>query len=186
MRKELLELAAKRVGGLSNLDKEAFKMCGSKFTLVRDGAFLEIPLGVLTPLVRTPAVFERQTKWNLEPDDGQEEWVLDRKNYQSAEEHKEHLRNHLEAEVADGLMEKLTEEEFVRRFGQDRAIASLAVLVEDAVTGKKRVVHDATHGIGGNNRIRCVDKVRMPSAREKRRLLEEYKSEGAVVIVSRG
>lgn len=102
---------------------------------------------------------------------GLEEWVLDRENYPSGGERKEHLRAHLESEVAEGLMEKMPEEEFIRTYGSHRAIASLAVLVEDVESGKKRVVHDGTHGIGVNNRIRCVDKVRMPSAREKRTLL---------------
>eukprot|EP00438_Fugacium_kawagutii_P006907 Skav221031 [mRNA] locus=scaffold576:209066:211813:- [translate_table: standard] len=233
MRKELVALASSRVGGIQNLDKEAFKMCGTGFTLVRDESFLEevrelmvrtlelgdgrldvapgqpfridlimgileaagdpdwrfleeaksgFPLGVLSPLPRTPTVFERQTKWNLDPCEGVEEWVLDRDNYPSAEEHREHLRSHLDGEVEDGLMEKMSHREFVEKYGSDRAIASLAVLVEDQASGKKRVVHDATHGIGVNNRIRCVDKVRMPSAREKRALLEEYKKEAQVVI----
>eukprot|EP00438_Fugacium_kawagutii_P031077 Skav204619 [mRNA] locus=scaffold1712:188018:190024:- [translate_table: standard] len=226
-------MAAQRLGGIANLDKEAFKMCGQNFTLVKDEEFLEevrkmvvetlgldpekmsipegqpfrldfimgileaaqdpdwryleqakvgLPLGVINPLPRTPEVFERQTKWNLDPEEGLEEWVLDRPNYPSAEEHKEHLRRHLEGEVADGLMDKMSEEEFVKQYGEQRAIASLAVLVEDPLTGKKRVVHDATHGIGVNNRIRCLDKVRMPSAREKRALLGEYKSQKLVVV----
>eukprot|EP00438_Fugacium_kawagutii_P027692 Skav213622 [mRNA] locus=scaffold2986:518811:520007:+ [translate_table: standard] len=151
-----------------------------------DWKFLEeakvgLPLGVLKPLPRTANVFERQTKWNLEMEE-QEDWVLDRCNYPSAEEHRDHLRQHLEAEVKDGLMEKMSMADFVERYGTNRAIASLAVLVEDPVSGKKRVVHDGTHGVGVNNRIRCVDKVRMPSAREKRALLSEYKTAKEVVI----
>lgn len=127
-------------------------------------------------------MFERQTKWNLDPEEDLEEWVLGRDDYPSAGERKEHFRAHLEAEVAEGLMEKMTEEEFVETFGSHRAIASLARLVEDAETGMKRVVRDGAHGIGVNNRIRCLDKVRMPSGREKRALLEEYKKEAQVVI----
>lgn len=140
-----------------------------------------LPLGVLNPLPRTPAVFERQVKWSLEEwtPGG---WVLERKNYPSAEEHKDHLRKHLDAEVEEGLMVKMTEEEFTTTYGNNRAVASLAVLVEDVASGKKRVIHDGTHGIGVNNRIRCLDKVRMPGAREKRKLLEDFKEERQVVL----
>lgn len=41
MRRSLFRLAAERMGGLQNLDKEAFRMCGTSFTLVRDEEFIE-------------------------------------------------------------------------------------------------------------------------------------------------
>lgn len=55
-----------------------------------------LPVGVLEPLPRTPEVFEEQTKWNLEEDPLQPH-RLEKKNYPSAEEHKDHLRSHLES-----------------------------------------------------------------------------------------
>ena len=79
-------------------------------------------------------------------------------------------------------MEKMSEQEFIERYGKDRAIAALAVLVEDEVSGKKRVIHDSTHGVLVNHRIRCRDKVRMPGPREKRYLLEEFEANKEVVI----
>ena len=39
------------------------------------------------------------------------------------------------------------------------AIAALAVIVEDEEKGKKRLIHDATHGVRVNHRIKCRDKV---------------------------
>ena len=36
--------------------------------------------------------------------------------------------------------------EFKARFGEDRAIAALAVIVEDEEKDKKRVIHDAHTG----------------------------------------
>lgn len=42
--------------------------------------------------------------------------------------------------------------------GDDRAVAAL--LVEDQLTGKRRVIHDATHGARVDHRIKCRDKVR--------------------------
>ena len=71
--------------------------------------------------------------------------------------------------------------EFEERFGPDRAVAALAVLVEDEETGKKRVIHDASHGVRVNHRIRCQDKLRMPGGREKRCLLEKFEKAKDVV-----
>ena len=47
--------------------------------------------------------------------------------------------------------------------------------MEDNHQGKRRIIYDATHGTMVNNRIRCRDKVRSPSAREKQYLLEYFK-----------
>ena len=45
-------------------------------------------------------------------------------------------------------MEKMTLGEFKAKFGENRAIASLAVIVEDEEKDKKRmIIHDATHGV---------------------------------------
>ena len=139
-----------------------------------------LPVGVLHPLPRTPVSFEAQTKW---PGDGEDygEVVLEKSNYPSASEYQKHLEDHLEKEVGEGLMEKMSEDDFIKEFGENRAVAALAVLVEDE-QGKKRVIHDGSHGVQVNQRIRCRDKIRMPCAREKRALLEEYEEEGAIVL----
>lgn len=146
-----------------------------------DYEFLEraqvcLPLGIKEGLPRNPKVFEKQTKWALE-DDPAVEWAFTKDNYVSAIQHQDHLREHLESEVRDGLMSKMEEPEFIKKYGSDRAVAALAVLVEDEATGKRRVIHDGTHDIGVNNRIRCRDKVRMPGPREKRCILEELSQE---------
>ena len=139
-----------------------------------------LPVGVLDPLPRTPSMYEEQTKWPLDMEDG-EEALLEGANYFSAEEHWEHLQRHLDAEVEEGLMEAMTEDEFIEEFGCHRAIASLAVLVEDE-QGKKRVIHDGSNKVKVNHRIKCRDKIRMPGAREKRCLLEVYQEEAAVAL----
>ena len=92
------------------------------------------------------------------------------------------MREHLEAEVSAGLVTKMSQAEFEESYGKNRAIAALAVLVEDEVSGKKRVIHDGTHEVGVNNRIRCRDKVRMPGPREKRCVLEELADTKEVVM----
>ena len=53
-------------------------------------------------------------------------------------------------------------ESFKERFGEDTATAALAVIVEDEEKDKKRLIHDATHGVRVNHRIKCRDKLRAP------------------------
>ena len=64
---------------------------------------------------------------------------------------------------------------FEEEFGENRAISALAVLVEDPVVGKKRIIHDGSHEVQVNHRIKIRDKIRMPGAREKRYILEKLK-----------
>ena len=138
-------------------------------------------VGVKHQMPRTPAAFERQTEWALQ-DDPTGGYALEKENYPSAGEHEAHLRKHLEEEVAEGLVEKMTRREFEETFQEDRALSALAVLVEDEVTGKKRVIHDASHDVKVNHRIKCQDKLRMPGGREKRFLLAQLEEERAVAF----
>ena len=139
------------------------------------------PVGVLSPLPRTPHMYEEQTHWRLEDEPFMQEEIW-RSNYQSVGQHVQFVRDHFEEECAEGLMEKLTLEEAKRRFGDKVAVSSLAVLVEDNHQGKKRVIHDATHGTKVNNRIRCRDTCRSPSAREKQYLLAYHKQRRSVLF----
>lgn len=163
------------------LFKELLKLAGDPDYEFLEEAKVGLPLGVLEELPRTPEVFEEQTKWPL---DGEvlEEWALQKANYPSAGEHEQHLRDHLEQEVKEGLVEKMDEKTFEEALGENRAVSALAVLVEDEATGKKRVIHDGTHDVGVNHRIKCRDKVRMPGAREKRKLLEEFAGNKEAVL----
>ena len=77
---------------------------------------------------------------------------------------------------------EMTLEEANQRFHNRVAISSLAVLVEDDHSGKKRIIHDATHGTKVNHRIRCRDKTRSPGAREKQYLLAYYRDRRKVVM----
>ena len=140
-----------------------------------------LPLGIKNKLPRTPQSFEEQTSWALQ-DDPTMEYATIKANYPSAREHEDHLRSHLEKEVKEGLMMKMTKKEFEDRYKDDRAVAALAVLVEDDVTGKKRVIHDGTHDIRVNHRIRCLDKLRMPGGREKKYLLKMFRRTRDVVF----
>lgn len=117
-----------------------------------------LPLGVINDLPRTLAIFEEQVRWNLESEDGGSA-VWQKDNYASAAEHEKYLVEHLEQEVSEGLTMKMSEVEFVETFGENRAVAALAVLVEDELSGKKRVIHDGAHGVRVNHRIGTAGRV---------------------------
>eukprot|EP00435_Cladocopium_sp_Y103_P055789 s679_g18.t1 len=198
-------IAVEAAGGESALEKECFAMAGGekgcklaqdeglKAAILeemrsfcgRDGEFLEVAEG--QPFRRRASLRRRRTEigrpleWALK-EDPTAECALVKPNYPSAKEHEEHLRAHLEAEVEEGLVEKVTLQEFESRYGADRAIAALAVLVEDEDTGKKRVIHDGSHEVRVNHRIRSQDKLRMPGGREKRYLLQSFKAAKSVVF----
>ncbi|CAE7742964.1 HCBT2 [Symbiodinium necroappetens] len=84
--------------------------------------------------------------------------------------------------VEEHPMAKMTLREFKERYGENRAIASLAVIVEDELKDKKPIIHDATHGVRVNHSIKCRDKIRAPGAREKKQLLREMIDEETVAF----
>ena len=129
-------------------------------------------VGIRYPLPRTPHVFEEQLHWPLDnqPWEPGLRWVP---NYGSVEEHVEFARAKFEEDITEGLMLKMSLCDFKAKYGEHRAIAALAVIVEDELSGKKRMIHDAFHGVRVNHRIRCRDNIRAPAAREKKQLLRE-------------
>ena len=89
-------------------------------------------------------------------------------NYGSASDHLDFARDKFEEEIKEGMMDKLSMKEFEERYGDHRAIAALAVIVEDEEKGKKRLIHDATHGVRVNHRLKCRDKIRALLERVRR------------------
>ena len=135
----------------------------------------------MEPLPRTPHVFEEQAKWPLDSDPWEPSLAWVPTNYSCAREHGDFAREKFE-EIAEGLMEKMSMESFRHRYGDNSAIAALAVIVEDEEIGKKRLIHDATHGVRVNHRICCRDKLRAPGAREKKQLPLEMMERGEVAF----
>ena len=83
----------------------------------------------------------------------------------------------LQKDIAEGLMLKMSLRDFKAKYGEHRAIAALAVIVEDEAIGKKRMIYDATHGVRVNHRYVAVDTLPRQDtgvgAREKKQLLRE-------------
>ena len=76
-------------------------------------------------------------------------------NYGSTRDHLDFAKAKFDEEIEEGLMEKMSREIFRERFGANTAIAALAVIVENEEKDKKRLIHDATHGVRVNHRIKC-------------------------------
>ncbi len=81
------------------------------------------------PLPRTPALYNRKTKWTLK-DDGQAlhgDW---RTNYSSLSEHESQVVKQYDAEIADGMMTKMSLGEALDRFGTDLILAATGAIAK--------------------------------------------------------
>ena len=137
-----------------------------------------VTLGVEKPLPHVPALYELQTTWRLQ-DDNTIAAALENCNYTSVESFEQQVRDQFIEEESAGWMGRLSESEFKKTFKGRYAISALAVLQE---VGKIRVLHDGSNGTRVNHRIRCRDKQRMPTLREKRTLLDEYRDDRAIAF----
>ena len=138
-----------------------------------------VTAGILFPLPRTPALFEKQEKWRLQEDpliEGQR-WG---ENYSSLGEHVEAVEELFRSEEKLGMMLEMPKKIFDEKYPLDRqAISPLAVLCEK---NKLRVLHDATHVTRVNHRIRCRDKLRNPGIKEKHTQYREFRKAGSIPI----
>ena len=102
--------------------------------------------GIRYPLPRTPHVFEEQLRWPLDnpPWEPGLRWVP---NYSSVEEHADFAKAKFEEDIAERMMIKMSLHDFKARYGEHRAIAALAGIVEDEAIGKKRMIHDMVFGL---------------------------------------
>ena len=96
-------------------------------------------------------------------------------NYRSVEPHLEKVKALFKEEAALGWMEEFPESVARERFGTRLAIAALGVVEEK---GKIRVVHDASHKVHVNHRIKVRDQIRCTGAGDIRTILRERVSAG--------
>ena len=123
-------------------------------------------MGITLP--RTPVVFDEKTKWSLDGLDGDPDREVE--NYRSTKGFEERIEALFQEEEKLGWMLELEEEEAKKRYGDNLYLAGLGVVEEK---DKVRVVHDGTHGVGVNNRIKVLDQVKSPTAGEIRALMRE-------------
>ena len=143
--------------------------------------------GVLEPLPRTPALYEEQTSWRLKDDPFQAP-ELAAANYVSLENHIYAIELQFREEEKLQMMREYSLQDFNTTFGKNQAIAALAVLEEKASDGslKLRCLHDGTHVVRVNHRIRCRDRQRMPGIPEKHCQFREYRAAGKIPMAFLG
>mgnify|MGYP003333509867 CR=1 FL=1 len=128
-------------------------------------------------LPRTPAVFDRKTKWRFqEPDpDDNGDW---QRNYPSLREHAHLVEKQFREEEEEGLMMRMRLGDALKEFGDNLTIAATGAIEKKGRTDEVRVIYDGSHGITLNPGIRVRDQVRYPTAADCRALLEECADEG--------
>ena len=131
---------------------------------------LGVSLGPGTKLPRTPAVFERKSRWK-NYDETQE--IQDNSNYLSAAAPgmDKILETQFQEEEKLGMMLHTNYYEASLEYNDDNLrIASLASIEKD--DNSFRVLFDGTHGTRINNRTKVRDQLRMPTAGDQRCIME--------------
>jgi len=127
-----------------------------------------VPVGVGCKLPRTPAIFNRKTRWRKY--DPSEE-CLDMKNYKSAVEAEEDLEKQFKEEEALGMMFPVTLAVAKQMFpGDTLRIAAQGAIKKD--DNSYRPIHDATHGVCVNHAIKTRDQLSMPGPAEAAAAME--------------
>ena len=135
------------------------------------GAFEGFRQGVLVGahdnMPRAAEVFEAKVKWKA-----YEEVPLptDKENYTSAKDDAPVLQKQFRKEEALGAMVEVEEAWARERYGEEFRLAALAALEKSDKSF--RVVHDGTHGVGVNSKIKVLDQLRYPGPGEVRKALE--------------
>jgi hypothetical protein len=129
-----------------------------------------VRMGIGEPLPRVPEVFEERTHFRKYDEDGQSA-AEDRENYSSASGHVKELLVQFEEEIKLGAMIAMDEEVARREFGENFLVAALGAIEKG--DGSFRVIHDGTHGVGVNPRIKILDQQRCPTAAELRLALRK-------------
>ena len=130
---------------------------------------------------RTPAVYERKTRWGA-LDDYTATKMLEG-NYKSLDGHVSDVEKQFRDEAKEGRMSEWSVEE-AQKLAKDNEsellVASLGCLSKD--DGTVRVLHDATHRVGLNNRCVQRDQARSPGAGEIKVTLDEGRQSRKTVI----
>ena len=131
------------------------------YEFLREFASVGATLGVDVLMPRTPAVFEEKTSWNLPEAEGSFEPTFC-ENYSSATANMDDVRRQVEEGLQRGSMVAFSREEALQKFGGQLAVAALGAVPKEAGSSVVRIIHDATHHVEVNPRIRVRDRLRSP------------------------
>ncbi|CAE7764855.1 DNAJC17, partial [Symbiodinium necroappetens] len=131
------------------------------FQYLREVAEVGVPIGVGVELPRVPDVFEPKVKWNLSEAEGE---FVDTKadNYSSAVESMAKVREQVEEDVRKGFIKRMSRSEAELEYQGRLAVAALGAVPKALDSDEVRVVHDGSHSVDVNHRIRVLDRIRNP------------------------
>ena len=142
-----------------------------------DCSFAEgVHLGDEYPIARTPQVYRKRVNFRALD---VTEFEPDMANYSSAELSADQLEEQFRRDERAGLMMPTTEAAVEAEFGPGRLLVAAMGAVAKP-NGEVRPLHDATHGIGLNNKIRVLDKLEVPMNCWKSLPSEERVSGGGI------
>ena len=139
------------------------RTCGDPDEAALDTYAMGVKVGADVQLPRTPAIYLEKQKWRLPelPEDEANWGEVVRDNYVSASDNLDQLRKEIMEELQACRMVKMTLAEARKEFGEKLSVASLALIQEGP--DKWRLIHDGTHGVLVNNRIRPLDRADSPT-----------------------
>jgi hypothetical protein len=121
-----------------------------------------VTLGILGKLPRVPAVFDKKEHWRKYPEEGGEPGDGD--NYVSARDNLDSIKKQFEEERALGAMREVLEVDARREYGSNLLIAPIGAI--EKADASFRVIHDGTHKVQVNPRIRARDQHKCPGTGE--------------------
>ncbi|CAE8655766.1 unnamed protein product [Polarella glacialis] len=121
-----------------------------------------VTLGILGKLPRVPAVFDKKERWRKYPEEGGEPGDGD--NYVSARDNLDSSKEQFEEERALGAMREVLEVDARKEYGSNLLIAPIGAI--EKADASFRVIHDGTHKVQVNPRIRARDQHKCPGTGE--------------------
>ena len=133
-------------------------------------------IGANEKLPRTPALYERKTKWKHYSEDLESGIPQSKSNYGSAKAHKEFILGHFSLEEDMYFMRRERLEVAQAEYGDRLRIAALAALEksEDSF----RIIHDGTHDVLVNPSVKVRDQTRSPGIGEVETIHQRNRQRG--------
>ena len=135
-----------------------------------------VTIGIKGRMPRVPAVFDRRTRWRKYEE--QAEAPHDKENYSSAGGQLVQIEEQFKEEERLGAMREVDETAARKEYGEDLLVAAIGAI--DKGDSTFRVIHDGTHAVGVNPRIRARDQHRYPGSGELRRVNQLSSGRGMV------